>query len=180
MRSLSATIPKPVLSTVLSGCFSVFFFAAAGAQTIFGQSGVIFSPTADTYRLGNFMVSGYFRSLDYNGDRYDIAPIGLVTGIAPRMEVGFSFPSTWGGTPLPGFSDDFAQLSVKYRLVGKPEDSWRFALAGLIQRGMASVQAENNTEGFSAGFQIISSHNFYRDFHLHFWAEGVLSGSDAL
>ncbi len=137
------------------------------AQTIFGQQGTLLTPSADPYRLGNFILGGYFRSLNYKSGRFDVSPAYLLVGFASNMEVGFSFPNVWNGSATPTHSDNYATLSLKYRCRGKEEDAWRWAVGGLLRRGAIYQVAGGNSNALYGGLEVISSYNFYRNYQFH-------------
>jgi outer membrane protein OmpA-like peptidoglycan-associated protein len=150
---------------------------SAIGQTVFGQQGTILSPSADPYTNGSFAAGSYFRSIYSGVDRFDIAPFYLLIGVSPKLDVGFAFPALWGGRNSPIYSDDYAQLGVKYRLHGAPEELWRFAVGVFAQRGITSADSILSANRSSAGMELISSHNVWNGYQFHLYGGGVLTNS---
>ena len=126
----------PHAFTCIAFILAVIFspIQTAHSQTIYGQRGSVFTPSADTHPNGNFAIGGYFRSIYYDGKRFDVVPVSLITGVSPELEIGFSFPGISGGAlPTRNF-ESVTQLSLKYRFLGENYDTWRYAVSGEVLR----------------------------------------------
>ncbi|MDK9698586.1 MAG: OmpA family protein [bacterium] len=148
----------------------------ANAQTLFGQSGALSTPSADTYPAGNFSVGSYFRSSCFQPERFDATSVYLITGLSPTTEASFSFPGIWGNKTPPAHFEIPAQISFKQKVYSLPKNRFRFAVEGIMQR---RPMGEDSVYDQSAnwGLGVIGSSTFGRNTYHLFYSRMVSRGN---
>jgi outer membrane protein OmpA-like peptidoglycan-associated protein len=153
-------------------------FQTVESQTIYGQRGSVFTPSADTHPNGNFAIGGYFRSIYYDGRRFDVVPVSLITGVSPALEIGFSFPGISGGAlPTRNF-ESVTQLSLKYRFLGEESDTWRYAVSGEVIRPIFQDGLQVEQSDAFMGMDFIVSRTMTDNWQLSASAGFANSGDD--